>query len=97
MLPLFRRLDDLRKQNLNAFVSCDWCGHSGVIDGTLLWRWFAIHTWDDRAESVRQRMRCSICKRRSTAITATEAPPGSDSFFPQSEDEWKRAVQRLRG
>lgn len=27
---------------------CGFCDHRGIVDGGVLWRWFALHWWENR-------------------------------------------------
>jgi hypothetical protein len=91
----FTRLEDLRLQSLNLAAECSNCGHRGVVDGPKLWRWFALHRWDGSLLKIGEHMRCSICRRRPTALDATSDAPSID-FGPRNDAEWKAAVERLR-
>ena len=91
----FERLEDLRIGSLNLGLKCGNCEHRGVVDGAKLWRWFAVHRWNGAREKVAEHMRCSVCKRRPTALEPTPEPP-SIEFGPRSEAEWQAIVKRLR-
>lgn len=92
----FTRLDELRIHSMNLKAECSNCGHHGVVDGPKLWRWFALHRWNDGHSKVAEHLRCSVCKRRPTNLAPTQEEPTMD-FGPRSEAEWKTTVKRLRG
>lgn len=95
----FRRLEDFYRADADVMARCSNCGHDGQIDSYALFRWFGIHCWNNSVEEIPKRLRCSVCRRRPTAIIPvpkTDKRP-FDHFFPRTEDGWKRKVRSLRG
>jgi hypothetical protein len=95
MPPAINRLDDLRLHGLNLRVECSKCGHSGVFDGPVIWRWFALNQWDGALDKISRHLMCSVCRNRPAAFAPTSDAP-TVLFGPKNEAEWKSAVQRLR-
>ncbi|PAL19296.1 hypothetical protein CD928_22635 [Sphingopyxis sp. GW247-27LB] len=95
MAGSFESLEEIRRNRSNVAVRCGFCEHRGVVDGGILWRWFALHHWDSRPTDVIEHMRCTICRRRPVEVAATlEAP--TIEFGPRDETEWQEVVARLR-
>jgi hypothetical protein len=95
----FRRLEDFGRHGADMMARCDNCGHKGALDPYKVFRWFALHNWNVAIEVVPDHMRCSICRRRPTALIPVPRAETreSDRFFPRDEDGWKRLQRRLRG
>ena len=91
----FETLEDIRRRCVNVAVTCGFCGHRGVVDGAILWRWFALHRWNSRHADVVEHMRCTVCSRRPSLLEATEETP-TIIFGPDSEPEWQEVVAKVR-
>src|SRR3546814_11842539 len=87
----FESLEEIRRNRSNVAVRCGFCGHQGVVDGGILWRWFALHRWDSRPTDVIEHMRCTICRRRPVEVGATSEAPAVE-FGPRDEAEWQAVV-----
>src|SRR3546814_5843730 len=92
-----RRSSDLdrRRNRSNVAARCGSCDHRGVVDGGVLWRWFALHRWKSRPTDLVEHMRCSICRRRPVELEATSESPTLE-FGPRDEIGWQEVVTRLR-
>lgn len=95
MAGSFESLEEIRRNRSNVAVRCGFCEHRGVVDGGILWRWFALHHWDSRPIDVIEHMRCTICRRRPVEVAATLETPTIE-FGPRDEAEWQEVVARLR-
>jgi hypothetical protein len=91
----FETLEDIRRNRSNVAARCGSCDHRGVVDGGVLWRWFALHRWKSRPTDLVEHMRCSICRRRPVELEATSESPTIE-FGPRDEIGWQEVVTRLR-
>src|SRR3546814_10064092 len=58
---------DIRRNRSNVAARCGSCDHRGVVDGGVLWRWFALHRWKSRPTDLVEHMRCSIRSEEHTS------------------------------
>src|SRR3546814_12989529 len=66
----FESLEEIRRNRSNVAVRCGFCGHQGVVDGGILWRWFDLTRWDSRPRSEERRVGTgcvSTCRTRWSA------------------------------
>src|SRR3546814_19263570 len=91
----FESLEEIRRNRSNVAVRCGFCEHRGVVDGGILWRWFALHHWDSRPPDVIENMRCTICRRRPVDAAAPFEELTID-FGPRAETDWQEGVARRR-
>jgi hypothetical protein len=95
MSASFTRLEDFRVHAMNLKVECVGCGHTGVLHGPKLWRWFAVHRWDGSLAKIGDHLRCSACRLRPTVFMPTSGGPTLD-FGPRDERGWQDLIARLR-
>src|SRR3546814_1284410 len=90
----FESLEEIRRNRSNVAVRCGFCEHRGVVDGGILWRWFALHHWDSRPTDVIEHMRCTICRRRPVEVAATLEAPTIE--FGRSEEHTSELQSLMR-
>lgn len=89
-------LNDIASRRLNLAARCGRCGHTGVLDGAKVCRYFMYQLWDRDFGQVPRRLRCSKCRSRADAITVSFAAPDNPTWMAD-EESWKRLHRRLRG
>ena len=88
---------DVVAQKWNLRVECK-CGHVGVVDARLTWRWYGCHCWPDHMSRIGEHLWCSRCRGgRPVRIGITGERPNAPSRFPKDEAGWARLVRGLRG
>jgi len=95
----FRSVDDFARHGCNIQVECR-CGHTGVVCARQAANWFLIHRWPRAIEVCQRRFRCSRCRKRgevSFAPCPKNLPLSFPKWGPQTEGEWKRKMNQLRG
>ena len=80
----------------NVVARCA-CGHRGVIDQKKLLRYFMVHRWDQRVHLIARRLKCSRCGKRPQRVGVSSRDPLGPAWGPQTEEDWKRLIKRLRG
>jgi hypothetical protein len=57
---------------MNLGVEYGNCGHRGVVDGAKLWRWFAVHRWNDAKAKVAEEPICEANWRCHASLRRQE-------------------------
>jgi hypothetical protein len=93
-----RTLSEIIALGGNFHVSCYKCPRSSTIDGPGLIRYFAARCWPEDLESAKPHLRCVKCGAKGPLIERSAETPLSPGWQPpQTEQEWKALVRRLRG
>lgn len=94
------RWDDLRlftSREANLYAACAHCRRRTTLDAEKLERYFLCMRWGTGIQHVYRRLYCIRCRRRPSRIGPCRKLPNAPRFFPETEEEWKMLVRRLRG
>jgi hypothetical protein len=97
--PKYETLGDIVRKGWNVAVQCG-CGHTGVIDGARMERWYMCHAWPTQLHLLRDHLYCLRCggRPRQARVRATaDQPNAARGRFPSNEEGGKRLVRGLRG
>jgi len=90
-------LDLYVRREANIYARCFHCNRTTVFDAKRLYRYFLAHCWHTNIESVYRHLYCIRCKRRPGKIGPSRELHNAPRFLPETDDQWKRLVRRLRG
>lgn len=94
----YESLSDVIRRNANLLVQCSFhCGNESVVDAKKMERWYRIHLWTCGMGQIGRHLRCSKCLGRPEYIRVTHHRANGPQLGPRTEEEWVKAIRRLRG